>query len=122
MPPLSDPAIREKRRHPRVNASVKVRYRVLRAVDMSFTDDEAVSRDMGLGGLALALGAGAASGLGKDDMVKLEILEGQAKGLRAYAEVAWASDEKAGLRFMGILDDDLERLRGVVQLGLLGNF
>ena len=111
-------SIKEKRRHPRVEAQVRVRYRVLNGADVSFTDDEAVSRDMGIGGLALALGR--VTGLGKNDMVKLEILEGEAKGLRAYAEVAWASDENAGLRFMGILDTDIERLRDVIETRLQG--
>jgi hypothetical protein len=109
---------KEKRRYPRVGTSVKVRYRVLKPSEMSFTDDEAVSRDMGVGGLALALGQ--LGRLGKDDMVKLEILEGEAKGLRAYAEVAWSRDEKAGLRFMGILEDDIERLRHLVETSLQG--
>lgn len=110
------PAAKEKRRHPRIPSNVKVRFRVLKAQDLSFVDDEAVSRDMGLGGLALVLRS--AGPLGKDDMVKLEILEGEAKGLRAYAEVAWASDDNAGLRFMGILDEDVERIRGVVESSL----
>ena len=103
----------EKRRYPRISENVKVRYRVLKTEDLNFLDDEAVSRDMGLGGLALVLRS--AETLGKDDMIKIEILEGAAKGLRAYAEVAWSSAENAGLRFMGILDDDLERLRGIIQ-------
>jgi hypothetical protein len=110
--------VREKRRHPRIETNVKIRYRILKAEEVSFTDDEAVSRDMGVGGLALALGQMGA--LGKDDMVKLEIMEGEAKGLRAYAEVAWISNEKAGLRFMGILDSDIERLRGLVETHLQG--
>jgi hypothetical protein len=108
----------EKRRYPRIGTSVKVRYRILRAEEMTFTDDEAVSRDMGVGGLALALGQ--LGHLGKDDMVKLEILEGEAKGLRAYAEVAWISEENAGLKFMGILDTDVERLRSLVESHLQG--
>jgi hypothetical protein len=111
--------LKEKRRHPRIGTHVKVRYRVLKAVEMSFTDDEAVSRDMGVGGLALALGH--LGSLVKDDMVKLEILEGEAKGLRAYAEVAWITAENAGLKFMGILDTDIERLRSLVESRLQGH-
>lgn len=111
------PVLKEKRRFPRVETEVKVRYRVLRADDLSFTDDETVSHDMGLGGLALALRG---VSLGKNDLVKLEILEGEAMGLRAYAEVAWKGEQNAGLRFMGILDTDRERLRGVIETRLQG--
>ena len=115
---MPDEVIKEKRRHPRVPADLKVRFRVLRATDLSFVDDEAVSRDMGLGGLALVLRS--AGPLRKDDMVKLEILDGEAQGLRAYAEVAWASADNAGLHFMGILDRDRERLRTVIEARLAG--
>lgn len=112
-------AMKEKRRYPRIEATVKVRYRVLKAGDLSFTDDEAVSHDMGLGGLALALGG--IGLLGKDDLVRLEILEGEAQGLKAYAEVAWTGQENAGLKFMGILDNDVQRLRELVEARLQGS-
>ena len=100
----------EKRRFPRVHSEMKIRYRLLRSADLSFVDDEAVSRDMSLGGLALAI----SHPLVKDDMLKIEVVDGEAQGLRAYAEVAWASESSAGLRFMGILDTDRERLQELV--------
>jgi hypothetical protein len=103
----------EKRKHPRIHTEFKVRFRILRKSDLVFTDDEAVSHDMSVGGLALALSQ--QHPLAKDDMLRLEVLEGEASGLRAYAEVAWSHDDKAGLRFMGILDEDLERLGRMVQ-------
>ena len=103
----------EKRKFPRVAAALKIRYRVLRKDDMVFTDDEAVSRDMSLGGLALAISN--QTPLSKDDMVRIEVIEGTAAGVRAYAEVAWSHDDAAGLRFMGILDEDSERLSSMFQ-------
>ena len=103
----------EKRKFPRVPAVLRIRYRVLRKDDMIFTDDEAVSRDMSLGGLALALGN--QTPLSKDDMVRIEVIEGKAAGVRAYAEVAWSHDDAVGLPFMGILDEDSQRLSSMFQ-------
>lgn len=100
----------EKRRFPRVAMASKVRYRVLGSTPMEFLDDEAISHNLSLGGLALGLKAG----LAKDALVKLEVLEGEAKGLRAYAEVAWTREDAAGLKFMGILEEDVERLNKLV--------
>lgn len=103
----------EKRRHSRVEAQLRVRYHVLKSSSLDFFDDEGPCHDLGMGGMALELNN--ADQFEKEDILKIEILEGAVEGLRAYAEVAWCDAGRAGLRFMGVLEDDLERLRDLVQ-------
>lgn len=104
----------EKRRHPRVDVDVPVKYKVINRkvmreiVDPKTLLDDGHSVNISLSGLSLTTG----TPLTKGDFVKLElVLPETGRMTRALAEVMWSGPDGAtghflsGIRFLIILNE-----------------
>ena len=115
----------EKRRHPRVDLEVTVRFRRLAQDEKeeAVTQfQQAQTKDVSQSGIALVQTQHLDSG----DLIKLEIdLPGRDKPVKAYSEVMWirppGAEEKveiAGIQFMGLKPEDEAYLAGLVEQAL----
>ena len=112
----------EKRKFPRVDLDVTVRFRRLSTPEekeeaAGFQD--AHTANLSQGGVQLM----ETMHLGKGDLLKLEIeVPDRQTAIKAYSEVMWIkppdgeeSQESAGIKFMGLKDEDEDFLAGLVE-------
>ena len=116
----------EKRRHPRVDVTVPVKFKVINRASereriLAEARGQGDTTNVSSGGVALRT----TEGLKKNDLIKLEIeLPGRGTVIRAFAEAVWIVPDKdgktveAGLQFLAVKNDD-EDLLGVFVLNLL---
>ena len=110
-------ALREKRRAPRMPVDWDVQARVLGSDEpLGPVRMENVSKY----GLQVQL----KRSVEREAILKLSFAPGDGgREVRAYATVAWAigpDDPRAGLRFMGIGEEDEERIAGLVEEWMVG--
>jgi c-di-GMP-binding flagellar brake protein YcgR len=116
----------EKRRHPRVDMKVPVRFKVInrgaeRERILAEARDQGSTTNLSTGGVALRT----TEALKMSDLIKLEIeLSGRDRVIRTFAEVMWVVQDKdgkgreAGLQFLAVKTAD-EDLLSVFVMNLL---
>jgi c-di-GMP-binding flagellar brake protein YcgR len=116
----------EKRRHPRVDMKVPVRFKVINRASereriLAEARDQGQTTNLSTGGVALRT----SESLKTSDLIKLEIeLSGRDRVIRTFAEVMWVVPDKdgkgmeAGLQFLAVKSAD-EDLLSVFVMNLL---
>jgi hypothetical protein len=115
----------EKRKHPRIQVSLAIEYKVVNETDEYYATLEKKrsihngdSKDISSEGLFLM----SDKCLEKGDILKIEMmLPDEDKPVRAFAEIIWLSDHSvpegrhgAGIYFMALRDEDADRIGRLV--------
>lgn len=115
MAPMTDQKkFEEKRAHERVPLKLPVRYRVLDEKDpprnpaeLAKSENQSQTLDTSLGGLCVAQDGRLSAG----HILNLKLLlPGRNEMITAFADVVWATQSLAGLKFLAVREKDLELL------------
>jgi c-di-GMP-binding flagellar brake protein YcgR len=107
----------EKRTHPRIQVKIGIKFHVIdeqkeieSILERRKKEKDAKTMDISLGGMYVV----SDHLLRMGNILKLDIPlsnDGKKSQLRAFAEVVWANETGAGLRFLTMKDSDTETLR-----------
>jgi c-di-GMP-binding flagellar brake protein YcgR len=108
----------DRRKYPRVQTSVPVRYRVIddqkeiaTLMERRRKDQQSTSVDLSEGGAYIAV----TEPVGAGSLIRLEIrVPGLPESLSAFAEVVWANETGCGLRYLAMKDDDAKHMRDFI--------
>lgn len=106
---------REKRVYPRVEVSLRVKYKLIddpkelgNILKDGKKDMDAQTMDISLDGMYLV----SDQPLKKGNLIRLDIPLGEKGGtLATFAEVMWATGPKSGLHFLSMKEEDTEALK-----------
>jgi Tfp pilus assembly protein PilZ len=109
----------DRRKHPRVQTSVPIRYRVIddqkeiqSLMERRRRDQTSTSVDLSEGGAYIATPEPVGAGC----LIRLEVkVPGVPETLSAFAEVVWANESGCGLRYLAMKDEDAEKMRDFIE-------
>lgn len=109
----------DRRKHPRVQTSIPVRYRLIddqkeiaSLIERRNRDKQSSTIDLSEGGAYIAT----PEAVGAGSLIRLEIrLPGVAETLSAFAEVVWANETGCGLRYLAMKDEDAQMMRDYIE-------
>jgi Tfp pilus assembly protein PilZ len=109
----------DRRKHPRVQTSIPVRYRVIddqkeiaSLMERRRKDQQSTTIDLSEGGAYIAT----TDPVGAGSLIRLEVrLPGVPETLSAFAEVVWSNETGCGLRYLAMKDDDAKHMRDFIE-------